>query len=116
LVISVVGLFLKVGAMIRLGLTKDDVWFTKDSAHYEFFESRQGPWYKPKSRKVSVLPIVVVGYSLFNIYNLFIIFYSGVAVVTMKCHPGRSWPGKAMSMAHHVSDSSHLKKRFELYI
>lgn len=51
LVISVVGLFLKVGAMIRLGLTKDDVWFTKDSAHYEFFESRQGPWYKPKSRK-----------------------------------------------------------------
>ncbi|KAI8044635.1 hypothetical protein M5D96_000806 [Drosophila gunungcola] len=51
LFITIVGGIIKVGAMIRLAFVKDDVWFTKDSAHFEYCETRQGPWYRPKSRK-----------------------------------------------------------------
>ncbi|XP_026831690.1 uncharacterized protein LOC6554701 isoform X2 [Drosophila erecta] len=51
LFIIVVGGILKVGAMIRLAFVKDDVFFTKDSAYYEYLETRKGPWYKLKSRK-----------------------------------------------------------------
>lgn len=40
--------------MIRLALVKDDVFFTKDSAYYMYLETRKGPWYKQKSRKVSI--------------------------------------------------------------
>ncbi|XP_016982160.1 uncharacterized protein LOC108046787 isoform X2 [Drosophila rhopaloa] len=51
LFITIIGGIIKVGAMIRLAFVKDDVWFTKDSAYYEYCETRQGPWYKHKSRK-----------------------------------------------------------------
>nr|NP_001287531.1 yellow-emperor, isoform D [Drosophila melanogaster]AHN57530.1 yellow-emperor, isoform D [Drosophila melanogaster] len=51
LFITLVGGILKVGAMIRLALVKDDVFFTKDSAYYMYLETRKGPWYKQKSRK-----------------------------------------------------------------
>ncbi|XP_043656147.1 uncharacterized protein LOC122622063 isoform X1 [Drosophila teissieri] len=51
LFISIVGGILKVGAMIRLALVKDDVFFTKDSAYYEYLETRKGPWYRQRSRK-----------------------------------------------------------------
>ncbi|XP_041565441.1 uncharacterized protein LOC108148620 isoform X2 [Drosophila elegans] len=51
LFITIVGGIVKVGAMIRLAFVKDDVWFTKDSAHFEHCETRQGPWYRLKSRK-----------------------------------------------------------------
>lgn len=40
--------------MIRLALVKDDVFFTKDSAYYMYLETRKGPWYKQKSRKVCI--------------------------------------------------------------
>ncbi|XP_020818625.1 uncharacterized protein LOC110191945 isoform X2 [Drosophila serrata] len=45
------GLFMKIFVIISLGLKKDDVWFTKDSARCENLETRSGRWYKPKSRK-----------------------------------------------------------------
>ncbi|XP_017052426.2 uncharacterized protein LOC108095751 isoform X2 [Drosophila ficusphila] len=56
IVISVVGLILKIGVMIRLAFVKDDVWFTKDSAYFEFMETRRGPWYRIESRKFAGRP------------------------------------------------------------
>ncbi|KAH8420930.1 hypothetical protein KR222_010482, partial [Zaprionus bogoriensis] len=49
-IISAVGFALEILAILRLSLTRDDVWYTKAPAACEIVETRKG--YTPPSRKV----------------------------------------------------------------